>query len=68
MSPLAATARHALAGFKTALPDLIVGHGTLGRLLARLTVAAGAPAPTVWEIDPKRHQHDPCTRHIILRQ
>ena len=51
---LAATARHALAGFNTALPDLIVGHGTLGRLLARLTVAAGAPAPTVWETDPAR--------------
>ena len=51
---LAATARHALAGFNTALPDLIVGHGTLGRLLARLTVAAGAPAPTVWEINPER--------------
>jgi 3-hydroxyethyl bacteriochlorophyllide a dehydrogenase len=51
---LAATARHALAGFNTALPDLIVGHGTLGRLLARLTLAAGAPAPTVWEIDPER--------------
>ncbi len=33
---------------------LIVGHGTLGRLLARLTLAAGAPAPTVWEIDPAR--------------
>ncbi len=26
---LAATARHALAGFDTRLPDLIVGHGTL---------------------------------------
>ncbi len=51
---LAATARHALAGFNTALPDLIVGHGTLGRLLARLTIAAGAPAPMVWEIDPAR--------------
>ncbi|MCF8511272.1 MAG: chlorophyll synthesis pathway protein BchC [Rhodobacteraceae bacterium] len=51
---LAATARHALAGFDRALPDLIVGHGVLGRLLARLTVAAGAPAPTVWEIDPGR--------------
>lgn len=51
---LAATARHALAGFNTALPDLIVGHGTLGRLLARLTVAAGAPAPTVWEVNPSR--------------
>jgi 3-hydroxyethyl bacteriochlorophyllide a dehydrogenase len=35
-------------------PDLIVGHGVLGRLLARLTVAAGAPAPTVWEIDSDR--------------
>ena len=43
---LAATAQHALAGF--ALPDLIVGHGVLGRLLARLAVLAGG-APTVWE-------------------
>lgn len=51
---LAATARHALAGFNTALPDLIVGHGTLGRLLARLTIAAGAPAPTVWDVNPAR--------------
>ncbi|MGY6535615.1 MAG: chlorophyll synthesis pathway protein BchC [Pararhodobacter sp.] len=53
---LAATARHALAGFDHALPDLIVGHGVLGRLLARLTLAAGAPAPTVWEIDTGRAQ------------
>ena len=51
---LAATARHAMAGPRKAVPDLIVGHGVLGRLLARLTLAAGAPAPTVWEIDPKR--------------
>jgi 3-hydroxyethyl bacteriochlorophyllide a dehydrogenase len=51
---LAATARHALAGLDKAMPDLIVGHGVLGRLLARLTIAAGAPAPTVWEIDPAR--------------
>lgn len=51
---LAATARHAIAGFNAALPDLIVGHGVLGRLIARLTVAAGAPAPTVWEIDAGR--------------
>jgi bacteriochlorophyllide a dehydrogenase len=50
---LAATARHAIAGFNTALPDLIVGHGTLGRLLARLTIAAGG-APTVWETNPAR--------------
>lgn len=51
---LAATARHAMAGPNKTVPDLIVGHGVLGRLLARLTVAAGAPAPTVWEIDPSR--------------
>lgn len=51
---LAATARHALAGFDTALPELIVGHGVLGRLLARLTLAAGGAAPTVWEIDADR--------------
>ncbi|MEM6372210.1 MAG: chlorophyll synthesis pathway protein BchC [Pseudomonadota bacterium] len=51
---LAATARHAMAGMNKAVPDLIVGHGVLGRLLARLTISAGAPAPTVWEIDPAR--------------
>ncbi len=51
---LAATARHAMAGPGKAVPDLIVGHGVLGRLLARLTIAAGAPAPVVWEIDPTR--------------
>ncbi len=52
---LAATARHAMAGLQKAPPDLIVGHGVLGRLLARLAIASGAPAPTVWEIDPARH-------------
>ena len=51
---LAATARHAMAGPGAHVPDLIVGHGVLGRLLARLTIAAGAPAPTVWEVDPAR--------------
>ena len=51
---LAATARHAMAGFDHALPDLIVGHGVLGRLLARLTVAAGARPPMVWETNPAR--------------
>ncbi|MEM6621513.1 MAG: chlorophyll synthesis pathway protein BchC [Pseudomonadota bacterium] len=49
---LAATARHALAG-KVENPDLIVGHGVLGRLLARMSVAMGRPA-TVWEIDADR--------------
>jgi len=51
---LAATARHALAGTGDRMPELIVGHGVLGRLLARLALAVGAPAPTVWEIDAAR--------------
>ncbi len=51
---LAATARHAIAAPGIHVPDLIIGHGVLGRLLARLTIAAGAPAPTVWEIDSTR--------------
>ena len=50
---LAATAHHALCVGADA-PDLIVGHGVLGRLLARVTVAAGYPAPVVWEIDAGR--------------
>jgi len=49
---LAATAQHAMAP-STDLPDLIVGHGVLGRLLARLAVAAGG-RPTVWETNPGR--------------
>ena len=49
---LAATARHAIAG--AAGPDLIVGHGVLGRLLARLVLAAGDPPPVVWETNPRR--------------
>ncbi len=51
---LAATAQHALAGGTP--PDLIIGHGVMGRLLARLTVAAGHAAPTVWEINPARQR------------
>ena len=49
---LAATARHALANQTP--PDLIIGHGVMGRLLARLTIASGHPGPVVWEIDRKR--------------
>lgn len=48
---LAATAQHAIAGGAT--PGLIVGHGVLGRLLARLAVAAGG-SPTVWETNAVR--------------
>ena len=55
---LAATAYHAVSGggqqAAFAPPELIVGHGVMGRLLARLTVAAGAPAPVVWETQTAR--------------
>jgi 3-hydroxyethyl bacteriochlorophyllide a dehydrogenase len=51
---LAATARHAIAKAPDAPPDLIVGHGVLGRLLARITLAEGHPAPTVWDTNPER--------------
>jgi 3-hydroxyethyl bacteriochlorophyllide a dehydrogenase len=50
---LAATAQHAIAPGLVP-PDLIVGHGVLGRLIARLVVAAGAAAPVVWELNPQR--------------
>jgi 3-hydroxyethyl bacteriochlorophyllide a dehydrogenase len=51
---LVATARHVLAGSATGvLPDLVVGHGVLGRLLARLVLLEGG-APVVWERDPRR--------------
>ncbi|WP_336490303.1 chlorophyll synthesis pathway protein BchC [Methylobacterium nigriterrae] len=50
---LAATAYHALAGITPGERSLIVGHGVLGRLLARLTVLAGG-APTVWETNAVR--------------
>ncbi len=50
---LAATAQHAISAGGTP-PRLIVGHGVLGRLLARLTIAAGHCAPVVWEKNPAR--------------
>ena len=50
---LAATAQHAICAGDTP-PRLIVGHGVLGRLLARLTIAAGHAPPTVWETNPAR--------------
>lgn len=58
---LAATAMHALAGEAGGaprLPDLIVGHGVVGRLLARLTLALGGSAPTVWETQSQRRDGD----------
>jgi 3-hydroxyethyl bacteriochlorophyllide a dehydrogenase len=55
LTALAATAYHAIAGGTQ--PDLIVGHGVLGRLLARVAIAAGSddrPPPVVWENNPQR--------------
>ena len=53
---LAATAQHALAIGR--IPELIVGHGVLGRLLARVIVAHGHAAPVVWETNPARRLGD----------
>ncbi|MES2521468.1 MAG: chlorophyll synthesis pathway protein BchC [Gemmatimonadota bacterium] len=60
---LAATAHHALGDIApgstrpapSAMPELIVGHGALGRLIARLVVLYGGKRPTVWETNPIRH-------------
>jgi 3-hydroxyethyl bacteriochlorophyllide a dehydrogenase len=50
---LAATAYHAHSAPGTQQPDLIVGHGVLGRMIARLAVLAGAK-PVVWDTNPAR--------------
>jgi 3-hydroxyethyl bacteriochlorophyllide a dehydrogenase len=53
---LAATAYHAIYAnplHDAPLPDLIIGHGVLGRLLARIVVQKGG-APVVWERNPGR--------------
>jgi 3-hydroxyethyl bacteriochlorophyllide a dehydrogenase len=47
---LAATAYHALGD---GAPELIIGHGALGRLVARLAMLRGV-TPTVWEKNPVR--------------
>ena len=49
---LAATAQHAIA--VGGAPNLVIGHGVLGQLIARITVAQGAPAPVVHEVNPAR--------------
>lgn len=51
---LAATAYHAMAAPNATPPQCIVGHGMLGRLLARIAVALGHPSPVVWETNPLR--------------
>jgi bacteriochlorophyllide a dehydrogenase len=51
---LAATAYHAIAAKGASAPDCIVGHGVLGRLLARISIALRNEPPTVWEKNPAR--------------
>lgn len=48
---LAATAQHAVASGEC--PELIVGHGVLGRLIARVAALSGE-SPVVWERNPAR--------------
>jgi bacteriochlorophyllide a dehydrogenase len=48
---LAATAHHAVTLGR--LPELIIGHGVVGRLIARITQALGG-TPTVWETNVNR--------------
>jgi 3-hydroxyethyl bacteriochlorophyllide a dehydrogenase len=54
---LAGTAHHAIASGHplrdAPRPELVVGHGVLGRLIARLAALAGGE-PVVWERDPAR--------------
>jgi 3-hydroxyethyl bacteriochlorophyllide a dehydrogenase len=57
---LAATCYHtvSIGGMREPMvpPDLIVGHGVMGRLLARIGLALGWPAPTVWETQALRRE------------
>lgn len=53
---LTATAYHAVSAPNARQPELIVGHGVLGRLIARLAVLMGGEPPVVWENDPERAQ------------
>jgi 3-hydroxyethyl bacteriochlorophyllide a dehydrogenase len=51
---LAATAYHVVASGGAKAPQRIVGHGVLGRLIARIVMALDYPPPVVWERDVSR--------------
>lgn len=55
---LAATAYHALHADGARAPDLIVGHGVLGRLIARIARLTHGVTPVVWEKNSDRIAHD----------
>ena len=60
---LAATAYHVTSMPGAEQPQLIIGHGVLGRMLARLAVQAGAE-PVVWETNPQRR--DGATGYAVV--
>jgi len=51
---LAASAQHALNATEAGVVDLVVGHGVLGRLIARVAMANGTQAPVIWETSAAR--------------
>lgn len=51
---LAATALRAVTRNSSKLPELVIGHGVLGRLIARIIVASGGEPPLVWEMNAAR--------------
>jgi 3-hydroxyethyl bacteriochlorophyllide a dehydrogenase len=51
---LAATAYHAVVSDHGEIPDLIIGHGVLGRLIARIAVLLADQPPVVWERNSNR--------------
>ena len=54
---LAATACHALRRIEDlGAPELIIGHGALGRLVTRACMARYQVIPTVWETSPERRE------------
>ena len=54
LAPRRAGASPSLADLVVEAPDVVVGHGVLGRLIARIAVALGADAPLVLETDAAR--------------
>ena len=73
---LAATAHHAVRR-ATRAASLVIGHGVLGRLAARIIIATGNPPPIVWETREARFsgatgysvvapEQDPGQRHDVV--
>jgi 3-hydroxyethyl bacteriochlorophyllide a dehydrogenase len=61
---LAATAQHALSATELGTVDLVIGHGVLGRLIARVAMANGTPAPVVWE--PSAARRDGADGYTVI--